>query len=169
MNCTVESCVNVREAVTCLSHPLFSPPHSSMCSYLCVAYVFLLSVLPLSYLCCTGASWEALPLSQLFWTCSTERYWNLNLKYKPSYWFTQIHWPGLRRFISSSRQPEVPSLHGDLSDQREGQSRHPEGLHRAQRRGQQQQWMRSSQWSSPTFNRESDTRSDELLNLNVQI
>ena len=40
----------------------------------------------------------------------------------------------------------VTSLHGDLSDQKEGQNRHP-GHHRAQRRGRQKQRMRSSQWS----------------------
>ena len=72
-------------------------------------------------------------------------YWHvLKLKYNPNLLVHPKPDLDLEEFICN-RLHEVPSLHGDLSDQREGQSRHP-GHHWAHRLGQNQ-WMRSSQWS----------------------
>ena len=82
----------------------------------------------LTFLC--TLKWKTLFPSQyptIIWTCL--------IKYINS-WFPQhFVWKSIS-FPQQLRELFVPSLHGDLSDQKGGQSRHPEA-HRAQRRGQQ--------------------------------
>ena len=117
----------------------------------------------LNYLCLCRLHWSSLPILPIvlfplllegkpFWVelalspvNLNHLYWHvLKLKYNPNLLVHPKPDLDLEEFICN-RLHEVPSLHGDLSDQREGQSRHP-GHHWAHRLGQNQ-WMRSSQWS----------------------
>ena len=95
------------------------------------------------------------------WACSpsvnlNQLYWLVLLSCK--YINLLVHQTLIRTWKNSfnNASPEVPSLHGDLSDQREAESRHPDVSIEPNAVVNSielsavvnKQWMRSSQWSS---------------------